>query len=121
MARPAHVRDALTALLPERHAWTVDSAHASLNARAVTADRASVHRAFTRLVDDGEAQRFELDGRAYFERRADHHEHVVCDDCGVVAPVPGCVVDEARVARSTGFTVTGHSVTVRGRCGACSR
>ncbi len=101
----------------ERHAWTVDTAHASLGARAVAADRASVHRALTRLVEDGEAQRFELDGRAWFEARSSHHEHVVCTDCGTVAPVPGCVVRETSVP---GFTITGHTVTFSGRCAACS-
>jgi Fur family ferric uptake transcriptional regulator len=121
MARPAHVRDAVAQMLGDRHAWTVDTLHASLGDRAVTADRASVHRALTKLVEDGAAQRFELDGRAWFERAGDHHEHVVCDDCGLVAPVPGCIVDEQAVAARTGFSITGHSVTVRGRCAQCSR
>lgn len=121
MARPSHVRDAVAALLPERHAWTVDAAHSSLNDKGVAADRASVHRALTRLVEDGAARRFDLgDGRAWFEAAGDHHEHVVCEDCGDVAAVPGCVVDEQAVARGTGFTVTGHSVTFSGRCSACS-
>src|SRR5689334_16190737 len=117
MARPSHVRDAVAELLPERHAWTVDTAHASLGDRGITADRASVHRALTKLTEDGKAQRFELDGRAWFEERADHHEHVVCEDCGDVAPIPGCVVREPAVP---GFTITGHSVTFSGRCAACS-
>lgn len=121
MARPAHVRDAVAQLLGDRHAWTVDAAHASLADRGIAADRASVHRALSRLAEEGHLQRFEIDGRAHFERAGDHHEHVVCIDCGVVAAVPGCVVDEGAVARSTGFAVTGHSVTVRGRCAECSR
>jgi Fur family ferric uptake transcriptional regulator len=121
MARPSHVRDAVAELLGERHAWTVDDAHGALTARGVSADRASVHRALTRLCDDGEARRFDLgDGRAHFEREGAHHEHVVCVDCGDVAAVPGCVVDERAVAARTGFAVTGHSVTFSGVCGACS-
>ena len=118
MARPSHVRDAVEALLTDRHAWTVDQAHGSLVATGIAADRASVHRAFTRLAEDGTARRFELDGRAWFERAGDHHEHVVCDDCGIVAAVPGCVVRETAVP---GFTITGHSLTFSGRCAACSR
>jgi Fe2+ or Zn2+ uptake regulation protein len=121
MARPSHVRDAVAELLDERHAWTVDAAHAALGARGVSADRASVHRALIRLCADGDARRFELGARAHFERTGAHHEHVVCEDCGAIAAVPGCVVDEAAVARRTGFAVTGHSVTFSGRCGACSR
>jgi Fe2+ or Zn2+ uptake regulation protein len=121
MARPSHVRSAVAGLLGERHAWTVDEAHAALRDRGVPADRASVHRALTRLVADGEARRFELGPRAHFERASSHHEHVVCEDCGEIAAVPGCVVDDAAVARRTGFAVTGHSVTFSGRCAACSR
>ncbi len=120
MARPSHVRDAVARLLGDRHAWTVDQAHASLIATGTAADRASVHRAFTWLVDNGVARSFDVGGRRWFETEGDHHEHVVCEDCGIVAPVPGCVVDENAIARSTGFAITGHSVTVRGRCGACS-
>ena len=118
MARPSHVRDAVAALLGERHAWTVDSVHAFLGDRGVAADRASVHRALTRLVGDGAAQRFELDGRAWFEAAGDHHEHVVCTDCGDVAPVPGCVVAEPAIP---GFSITGHQVTFSGVCAGCSR
>ncbi|MEA2180048.1 MAG: Ferric uptake regulator family, partial [Solirubrobacteraceae bacterium] len=103
MARPSHVRTAVADLLGERHAWTVDDAHAALGERGVSADRVSVHRALTRLCEDGQARRFDLGARAHFERNGDHHEHVVCEDCGEVAAVPGCVVDEAAVAARTGF------------------
>ena len=118
MARPAHVRDAVAALLGERHAWTVDSAHAELTARGVPADRASVHRAFTSLCARGETQRFEVSGRTYFERTGEHHEHAVCERCGAIEAVEGCVVVEHAIP---GFAVTGHSVTFSGVCGACSR
>ena len=92
-------------------------AHAELTARGVPADRASVHRSFTRLCADGEAQRFEAAGRNYFELRREHHEHAVCDRCGTVEAVEGCVVVEGAIP---GFAVTGHSVTFSGVCGACS-
>ena len=120
MPRPSHVRTAVQALLGERHAWTVDEAHAELTARGVTADRASVHRAFVHLCDAGTVARFEVgDGRARFERAGHHHEHIVCSGCGVVAAVPGCLVDESAVAARTGFAVTGHRLTLEGRCGEC--
>lgn len=120
MARPSHVRDAVSGLLGERHAWTVDEAHAALDDRGVAADRASVHRALVRLCEAGAARRFEIgDGRARFEAAGHHHEHIVCDDCGVVAAVPGCLVDEAAVQTRTGFAVSGHSLTLHGRCGDC--
>lgn len=120
MPRPSHVRDAVAALLDERHSWTVDEAHAALGDRGVAADRASVHRALVHLHDSGAAERFEIgDGRARFERSGHHHEHIVCSECGVVAAVPGCLVDEGAVARRTGFAVSGHRLTLTGRCGQC--
>jgi Fur family transcriptional regulator, ferric uptake regulator len=121
MARPSHVRDAVAELIGERHAWTVDEAHAELAGRGVAADRASVHRAFVRLCEEGAADRFEVgDGRARFERSGHHHEHIVCSECGLVAAVPGCLVDETAVAQRTGFAVRGHSLTLTGLCGACA-
>lgn len=72
------------------------------------------------LCEAGRAERFEVgDGRARFERAGNHHEHIVCSECGVVAAVPGCLVDEATVERRTGFAVSGHRLTLTGLCETC--
>jgi Fur family transcriptional regulator, ferric uptake regulator len=125
MARPSHVRSAVADLLKGsgKHAWTLDEAHAALRSRGVSADPSSVFRALVRLCETGKLERFDLgDGRARFERRGSHHEHIVCSECGKVAEVPGCLIDRAvpEVERRTGFSVTSHKLTFSGQCESCS-
>jgi Fur family transcriptional regulator, ferric uptake regulator len=125
MGRPSHVRDAVAELIASSgdHGWTLDDANAALRARGVPADPSSVFRALIHLADRGELERVDLgDGRARFEQQGTHHEHIVCSDCGRVAPVPGCLIDQAvpEVERRTGFSVTDHRLTFSGRCGSCS-
>jgi Fur family ferric uptake transcriptional regulator len=125
MPRPSHVRDAVAELVSrsDKHGWTLDEAHAALESRGVPADPSSVFRALTHLADEGDLERFEVgDGRTRFELSGHHHEHIVCSDCGEVAEVPGCLIDERvrEVERRTGFAVTGHRVTFSGTCAGCS-
>lgn len=125
MARPSHVRVAVAELIEgsPKHAWTLDDAHAELTSRGVPADQSSVFRALVRLCEDGELQRFDLgDGRSHFERSGHHHEHIVCSDCGEVAEVPGCLVDQLvpDVENRTGFTIRDHRLTFSGICETCA-
>lgn len=125
MGRPSHVRSAVAELIDgsERHAWTLEEAHAALRRRGVRADVSSVFRALVRLCEAGDLQRFDLgDGRARFEQRGGHHEHVVCSACGVVEAVPGCLIAAAvpEVERRTGFSVSEHQLTFSGRCRQCA-
>jgi Fur family ferric uptake transcriptional regulator len=124
MARPSHVRDAVSELVSgsDRHAWTLEDAHGALGSNGVDADPSSVFRALVHLSEAGALERVELgDGRARFERAGSHHEHIVCSKCGEVAEVPGCLIDRAvpEVEKRTGFSVTGHSLTFTGRCADC--
>ena len=125
MARPSHVRDAVAELVSatDRHGWTLDDAHAAIEAKGVEADPSSVFRALVHLADSGDLERVDLgDGRARFERSGHHHEHIVCSECGAVAEIPGCLIDQAvpEVERQTGFAVTGHRLTFSGHCGSCA-
>jgi Fe2+ or Zn2+ uptake regulation protein len=125
MPRPSHVRDAVAELVAasDKHGWTLEAAHEELRSRGVAADPSSVFRALVHLSEAGELERFELgDGRARFERSANHHEHILCSVCGEVAEIPGCLIDRAvpEVERRTGFEVTGHNLTLSGCCPDCS-
>ena len=58
---------------------------------------------------EGELERFDVgDGRARFERTGHHHEHIVCSDCGQVAEVPGCLIDQARARGRAPHRLRGH-------------
>jgi Fe2+ or Zn2+ uptake regulation protein len=124
MPRPSHVRDAVAELVAEsdKHGWTLDEAHAALSSRGIAADPSSVFRALVRLSESGALERFDLgDGRARFEPRGSHHEHIVCSECGAVAEIPGCLINRAvpEVESRTGFSVTGHRLTFTGCCASC--
>ena len=87
------------------------------------ADFSSVFRALARLEGEGVVRRVELgDGKQRFEAAGDHHEHVRCEECGVVGEVPGCAVRGVlpKVAKATGFVVTGHQVLFSGVCPRCA-
>jgi Fe2+ or Zn2+ uptake regulation protein len=125
MARPSHIRSAISELVSasSRHDWTIDDVVGELERRGVDADFSSVFRGLSRLAEDGTVQRVELgDGKARFEAARDHHEHVRCERCGAVGEVAGCLVDRVvpAVEEQTGFAVTGHRLLFSGLCGACA-
>ena len=88
-----------------------------------SADYSSVFRAVTLLEREGTVDRIDLgEGRARFEVRDGHHEHIRCERCGRVDEVPGCVLDDvvAQTQAMTGFTVTSHKVVFAGVCRDCA-
>jgi Fur family ferric uptake transcriptional regulator len=125
MPRPSPVTDEVRRLLEtdERHVWSLDELLASVRSSLGAADYSSVFRAVSTLERDGILDRVDLgDGRARFEMREDHHEHIRCERCGRVAEVPVCVLDDAsaQVRKLTGFEVTSHRVVFAGLCEECS-
>jgi Fur family ferric uptake transcriptional regulator len=125
MPRPSPVTDAVRSLFdtPGRHAWSIDELHAAVRESLGSADYSSVFRAVTQLEREGTLDRIDLgEGRARFEVRDGHHEHIRCERCGRVEEVPGCVLDDVvtQTQAMTGFTVTSHRVVFAGLCGDCS-
>jgi Fe2+ or Zn2+ uptake regulation protein len=126
LPRPSPVTDEVRRLFDaqERHAWSIDELLASVRASLGSADYSSVFRAVSQLEREGVLDRIDLgDGRAHFETREEHHEHIRCERCGRVAEVPVCVLDDAtaQVHRLTGFRVTSHRVVFGGLCEECVR
>ena len=107
----------------ERHAWSIEELHETVLSSLGAADYSSVFRAVSLLERQGLVDRIDLgDGRARFEIREDHHEHIRCESCGRIQEVPGCVLDDAaaQVNRLTGFQVLSHRVVFGGLCAACA-
>jgi Fur family ferric uptake transcriptional regulator len=124
MPRPSHVRDAVTSQLGRhhRHSWTVEEMQAELESGGVAADFSSVFRSLTWSESQGMVQRIDLgDGKARFELKGDHHEHLRCERCGTVTEVPGCLVEDSikSLQRLTGFTVDTHRLVFLGLCRNC--
>jgi Fe2+ or Zn2+ uptake regulation protein len=66
-------------------------------------------------VEDGE--RFELS-----EKHRDHHHHLICERCGGVEDLEGCLLKglERRVRGKTRFRVLRHELNLFGLCASCA-
>lgn len=82
---------------------------------------ATVYRALRDGIDTGRLRAVEVPGGTthYETATHGHHHHFHCTVCGKVYEVEGCPGDLARLAPD-GFVVTGHEITLSGRCRACS-
>jgi len=85
---------------------------------------ASVYRVLELLVDKGVVQKIDLGGeRAHYERvdHAQHHHHLVCNECGRVEPFSDRELEAALegVQARAGFAVASHDVLLRGECDDC--
>jgi len=125
MAPPSPVRDQVRLILttPGRHVWSIDELQQAVSASLGGADYSSVFRAVAGMEREGLVDKIDLgDGKAHFELREDHHEHIRCDSCGRVVGVPGCILENATsaVESDTGFTITSHQVLFSGICPDCA-
>lgn len=125
MPRPSPVSDAVRRLVEggQRHVWSLDELLAGVRPSVDGASFSAVLRAVWALERAGLVERVGMgDGKARYEVRRAHHEHVRCTACGQVAEVPGCVLEEASsaVQASTGYQVRGHQVIFEGLCPLCS-
>ncbi|HXC30729.1 MAG TPA: transcriptional repressor [Stellaceae bacterium] len=124
MARTPIVSTALLSLMRERHhhAWTLEDLHAGLAERDIAADFSSVFRAAEKLAAAGDIRKLTLeDGRARFELRDAHHDHLHCTRCGELVPVP-CLLGPGNFAaleREAGIAILDHHLVLSGICRDC--
>jgi Fur family transcriptional regulator, ferric uptake regulator len=86
--------------------------------------RASVYRTLDQLERLQLVQRVEIGGDAAGYERIDaeqHHHHLVCEQCGRLAPFADRSLERAieAVSRASEFDVAAHDVVLRGRCAEC--
>jgi Fe2+ or Zn2+ uptake regulation protein len=108
---------------PGRHVWSIDELHDAVRGSRGGADYSSVFRAVTGMEREGLIDRIDLgDGKAHYELRENHHEHVRCESCGRVAAVPGCILENAATAveSTTGFRIASHQLLFTGLCPDCA-
>ena len=107
----------------ERHAWTLEELHSAVTKRGHPADFSSVFRAAEKLAAAGIIRRLLLDdGRARFELRSAHHDHLYCTRCRQLVPVQ-CLIASGNFAaleRETGIAVLDHHLILNGLCRECS-
>ncbi len=95
-----------------------------IDRRIDSVGRASVYRTLDRLEQLRLIQRVDVGGDAAgYERvdAADHHHHLVCQECGRLSPFTSEPLEKAieAVGRRSGFALASHDVVLRGTCSAC--
>src|SRR5579859_1157575 len=116
-------RHVVEALFRQRRAVTAAELAALLGNSAVSL--ASVYRTLELMVELGLAETIVHPGdeRRYLACSLEHHHHVICDGCGVVAELDECLLGpfEALVAERTNFAIDGHALEFHGRCATCQQ
>jgi len=121
-------RAVVDALVDHAAPMTVAEIYAGLKDRQV--NLVSIYRAVNLLCELGllrvadtskGTQRFEL-----AEQFTGHHHHLVCQQCGGVEDLDGCLLEDEvldairqRVRRSRSFRLTGHDLKLFGLCRRC--
>ena len=81
---------------------------------------ATVYRVLTQFESAGLVVRHHFEGgTAVFElNEGEHHDHIVCIDCGRVEEFTDDSIEERQqeIAARLGFEITDHSLTLHGRC-----
>jgi Fur family ferric uptake transcriptional regulator len=95
-----------------------------IDRRLDSVGRASVYRTLDQLDRLHLVQRVEIGGDSAGYERVDpelHHHHLVCEECGRLAPFADRSLERAieAVSRAAEFEVAAHDVVLRGRCPDC--
>jgi Fur family ferric uptake transcriptional regulator len=81
---------------------------------------ATVYRVLTQFESAGLVVRHHFEGgTAVFElNEGEHHDHIVCIDCGRVEEFTDDSIEDRQreIAAHLGFEITDHSLTLHGRC-----
>ena len=81
---------------------------------------ATVYRVLTQFESAGLVTRHHFEGgTAVFElNEGEHHDHIVCMDCGRVEEFSdeGIEARQREIAQRMGFDISDHSLTLHGRC-----
>lgn len=81
---------------------------------------ATVYRVLTQFESAGLVSRLHFEGnQAVFELdRGEHHDHIVCSQCGRVEEFFDSVIEERQreIAQEHGFQIKDHALTLYGEC-----
>lgn len=84
---------------------------------------ATVYRVLTQFESAGLVNRLHFEeGHSVFELDAgEHHDHIVCVECGKVDEFVDEVIEarQEEIAKKAGYTITDHSLYIYGVCAEC--
>ena len=86
---------------------------------------ATVYRVLTQFESAGLVMRHHFEGgHSVFElTSADHHDHMVCNQCGKVEEFFDSIIEnqQDKIAEKYGFKITDHSMYLYGLCSGCQK
>lgn len=85
---------------------------------------ATVYRVLTQFETAGIVTRHNFEGgHSVFElSKADHHDHLVCLECGRIDEFYDEIIEQRQeiITQNAGFTITSHSLNIYGSCAECT-
>jgi Fur family ferric uptake transcriptional regulator len=95
-----------------------------LQHRGLKVSRATVYRTLPLLEECGVIRQvFTVGGRAHYEVKAAHHDHMLCIRCGKVIEFRDDRIERLQdaVCRRHGFRALDHRMGIRGLCRECCK
>ena len=91
-----------------------------IRARCPEVGLVTIYRTLDLLCEIGAVRRLDLGNGSRYELAADHHHHLICEECGTVAEFEECPIDVSTLPTPRdGFEISSHSLEVYGRCAGC--
>jgi Fur family ferric uptake transcriptional regulator len=114
----------LAAVLDTQDHFDVERLYLTLRSRKHRISRATVYRTLHLLVQCGliDRARFGTDAFSYEQIRGrEHHDHMVCNDCGQVIEFISREIEQLQEVACTeqSFAPESHRLTIFGRCARC--
>ncbi len=96
----------------------IDELYQRVRERNPNIGYATVYRTLKLLTECGLAVSMQIDGIRRFEPNRDHHDHLICNDCGKIVEFENDEIEELqeKVARELGFSLTSHKMNLFGHC-----
>ena len=107
----------------ERRHLTAEDVHRHMLEQKVDVGLATVYRVLGQLTDVGILNRnmFESNKAVYELHEGDHHDHIICLECGRVDEFSDDVIEERQrsIAQSNGYALAQHQLALYGYCPVC--
>lgn len=105
------------------HHWSAEAAHQRLLEQGEDIGIATIYRVFTQFEMVGIVKRhsFEGDHNVFELDRTEHHDHLVCVECGRVEEFVDPIIEQkqSQVAEQFRFRMTDHRLVIYGVCCQC--
>lgn len=107
----------------KNHHMSAEDVYHSLVAAGEDVGVATVYRVLTQFETAGLVTRLNFEGgHSVFElNQGEHHDHLVCIQCGMVEEFVDEIIEERqeKIAIKAGFRITDHSLNIFGICNKC--